>query len=70
MKCSTIMRSTAAATGAVRQNAMEIGQIRPSIAIRTPGMATEVGTAHQVLRKGEKNVNIHANSRFIRGMPA
>ena len=48
----------------------KMGKIRPSIAIRTPGLATEVDTAHPVLRKGRKNVNIHANSRVIRGTPA
>ncbi|MBZ0139340.1 MAG: hypothetical protein K8H87_06130 [Pseudorhodoplanes sp.] len=69
MGCSTIMRLTATATGGVRQNAREIGQIRPPTVIRTPGMATEVGTAHPVLRKGRKTVNIHANSTFIRGIP-
>jgi TolB-like protein len=51
------------------QNAWKNGQISPPDAARVRGMVAAVGTAHPTLRKGRQNVNIHANSRFIWGIP-
>ena len=44
-------------------------QIRPSAAIRTPGMATAGRTSHLGFRSAQKSPTIHVSSGFIRGIP-